>query len=343
MKTQILNRNESTEQAILQAGEMLKSGKNVAIPTETVYGLGANALDEKAVAKIFEAKGRPQDNPLIVHIESTDKLELYCDDIPDKAYKLAVSFWPGPLTMVLKRKSVIPSSVSAGLDTVAIRLPSNEYARRIIAASGCPIAAPSANTSGSPSPTKAEHVLHDLDGRIDAVFDGGDSEVGLESTVISLVGDVPRLLRPGAVTPEMLKEVLGEIIIDKAVTQLISSQEKVSSPGMKYRHYAPRAKMTLIRGSIDATERYIKENLCEKMAVLCFDGDEKLFSEYAFTVTYGAENDSKAQASRLFDALRLLDRDDVERIYARCPKSDGIGLAVLNRISKAAAFDIVDV
>ena len=174
----------------MQAGEMLKSGKTVAIPTETVYGLGANALDEKAVAKIFEAKGRPQDNPLIVHIESTDKLELYCDDIPDKAYKLAVSFWPGPLTMVLKRKSVIPSSVSAGLDTVAIRLPSNEYARRIIAASGCPIAAPSANTSGSPSPTKAEHVLHDLDGRIDAIFDGGDSEVGLESTVISLVGDV---------------------------------------------------------------------------------------------------------------------------------------------------------
>ena len=233
---------ESYDGSIKEAAEILKNGGIAAIPTETVYGLAASALDEEAVKKVFIAKGRPQDNPLIVHIADIDTLSEIAADIPDGAYKCAEKFWPGPLTMVLKRTDKIPALVSAGLDTVAVRMPSDKTARDIITASGLPLAAPSANTSGKPSPTSAKYVIDDLDGKIDAVVMSGDCGVGVESTVITLVTSPPRLLRPGAVTVEQLREIFPDIVVDKAVLSEPEKGEKVASPGMKYKHYAPKAK-----------------------------------------------------------------------------------------------------
>ena len=243
--------------ALKKIADLLCQGGLVAIPTETVYGLAANALDEKAVARIFEAKGRPQDNPLIVHIDSMLMLQKVVSHIPREAYLLAERFWPGPLTMVLPRGKAIPASVSAGLDTVAVRMPSHPAAAAIISSCGLPLAAPSANLSGSPSPTTANHVMADLDGRIDAVADGGPCSVGVESTVVSLVSHPPRLLRPGGITPEQLRSVLGEIEIDPAVTGKMMSSA-ASSPGMKYKHYSPKADVTM---RVAGTVLYIRSVL----------------------------------------------------------------------------------
>lgn len=317
----------------------MREGGLVAIPTETVYGLAANALDENAVRNIFLAKGRPQDNPLIIHISSIDWLPKYAYDIPKAAYDLAEAYWPGPMTMILKRRPIVPAIVSAGLDTVAIRFPSHPVASAVIAEAGVPLAAPSANLSGKPSPTKAEHVLWDLDGKIDAVLDGGECAVGLESTVVTLCGDRPRLLRPGGITPEQLRSVLGDIEIDRAVLEKLSEGTRVASPGMKYKHYAPKAHVTIVKGDINAFSAYIRQKEKDSV-ILCFDDEEKLWDKQS--VTYGEENDSLSQAQRLFDALRHLDEIGAKTVYARCPKIDGVGLAVYNRLLRAAGFDVVE-
>ena len=237
MKTLFLSAADTETPAT--AAELIKNGELVAIPTETVYGLGADGLNPEAVAKIFAAKGRPQDNPLILHITGPEQIELYCHHIPQAAYDLAQRFWPGPLTMVLPAKSCVPKCTTAGLPTVAVRCPDSEITREIIRRSGVPIAAPSANISGKPSTTTAKHVLHDHNGKIPLIIDGGASRVGLESTIVDLSEERPRLLRPGGITPEELKEVLGDLIVDKAVTAEVAKGETPKAPGMKYRHYAP--------------------------------------------------------------------------------------------------------
>ena len=324
-----------------QAAALIKSGGLVAIPTETVYGLGANGLDPAAVEKIFLAKGRPQDNPLILHIASADALPLYCREIPDTARALAERFWPGPLTMVLPVADVVPKVTVAGHDTVAIRCPANDAAREIIRLAGVPIAAPSANRSGKPSTTSAAHVLHDMDGRIDAVVDGGASRVGVESTIIDLTETPPRLLRPGGVTPEQLREVLGEITVDKAVVAQISDDTVVRAPGMKYKHYAPSAEVVIVAGAREDAADYIRRAFRPGNAVLCFAEELPLYAGLN-ALAYGREAAPETLSAGLFDALRQLDRPEITRIYARCPEGGGIAWAVQNRLRKSAGFHIVN-
>lgn len=345
METILAKLDGSNDEAYInKAGEILRNGGLVAFPTETVYGLGANALDETAVEGIFKAKGRPQDNPLIVHITEFGELSKYACDIDGKTKLLLEHYWPGPLTVVLKRKPVIPAAVSAGLDTVAIRCPSNPYARAVIKAAGVPIAAPSANSSGRPSPTKASHVYEDLNGKIDMILDGGSCDIGVESTVVSLAFGSPVLLRPGAVTLEQLKGILGEVETDKAIFEKTDPKRKVSAPGMKYRHYAPKAKVIAVLGDDDKSVAYIKDKLCASdisTGVLCYNGEEKNYTAADKIIPYGDENNALSLAQNLFDALRTFDETDVKLIYARCPSADGVGLAVFNRIIKAAGFETV--
>jgi L-threonylcarbamoyladenylate synthase len=311
----------------------------VGIPTETVYGLAANALDETAVKKIFLAKGRPQDNPLIVHLAQKEWLAKYALEIPKSAYQLIEAFWPGPLTIILKKSPIIPDIVSAGLDSAAFRFPSHPIAAEIIRQAGVPLAAPSANMSGSPSPTTAAHVLHDLDGRIDAVVDGGECSVGVESTVITLCAGVPTVLRPGGVTPEQLRAVLGEVCIDAAVTNMLPEGAKVASPGMKYKHYAPHTRVVILKGDFDKITKFVNDKGGDTGA-LCFDGEEKAFKVPC--ITYGAPHNGAAQARHLFDALREIDSLGLQVVYARCPDISGVGLAVYNRLLRAAAFEIIE-
>ena len=260
-----------TAQDTQAAAAILKRGGLLGIPTETVYGLGASGLDPEAVTHIFAAKGRPQDNPLILHVPSADWLERYCEDIPAAAYALAEKFWPGPLTMILRRKPIVPDAVTAGLDTVGMRCPNHPVTRAIIAAAGVPVAAPSGNTSGRPSPTSAADMLEDMDGKIDGIMDGGPCTVGVESTIIDLTLTPPRLLRPGGVTLEQLQDALGEVAVDQAVTRLMGKDEHPRAPGMKYRHYAPKAPVTVVKGPADRTAAYIRDHLGPKSGVICFD------------------------------------------------------------------------
>ena len=319
------------------AAKILKEGGLVGIPTETVYGLAANALDGEASAHIFAAKGRPADNPLIVHICDVDQLAPLVQEVPESAMKLAEHFWPGPLTMILPKADCIPDSVSAGLETVAIRYPSHPAAQAVIAACGFPLAAPSANLSGRPSPTTAEHVMHDLGGRIDAVLDGGPCAVGVESTVITLATNPPRLLRPGGITLEQLRSVLGEIVLDPAVLHPLASGAKASSPGMKYKHYAPKANVILLDGPRDWYLNYVNTHQ-KDVGALCFTED--LAELTVPCVAYGTETESAKQAHELFEALRELDDLGVSTIYARCPDQSGVGLAVYNRLIRAAGFEV---
>lgn len=324
--------------AVETAGRLLRAGGLVAIPTETVYGLAANTFSPDAVAAIFRAKGRPADNPLIVHIAQFETLGELVTEIPPQAKMLADAFWPGPLTMILPKKDRVPEIVSAGLSTVAVRFPSHPDAHAIIQASGVPLAAPSANRSGSPSPTTAQHVLDDMDGRIDAIFDGGPCEVGLESTVISLAGSVPCLLRPGGVTLEMLREVLGEVRMDEAVLKPLKKGVAAASPGMKYKHYAPRARVVILDGAFEAYKDYVNSHNEEGTVALCFSGEEKALCVPALTL--GGETDGVQQAHRLFDALRETDRIGAKLVFARCPSKAGVGLAVYNRLIRAAGFEV---
>lgn len=341
MKTLILPASDPS--TVPQAAEIIRAGGLVAIPTETVYGLGANAMDEEAVAKIFLAKGRPQDNPLIIHISCAEELTRYCHDIPEAAWRLAERFWPGPLTMVLPVKPCVPKRTTAGLSTVAVRCPKTQVTRELIRAAGVPIAAPSANLSGKPSTTTAAHVLHDYGtvGRIDAIIDGGPCEVGVESTIVDLTGEKPRLLRPGGITPEELRDLLGELEIDRAVLAQISDDTVVRAPGMKYKHYAPSAEVYIVSGSSEAAASYVRRRFAEGDAVLCFEEELPLFAGCNPTA-YGKYGDMKTLSAGLFAALRELDRPEIKTIYARCPEGGGIACAVGNRLKKAAAFRVVD-
>ena len=341
MKTLILPASDPA--TVSQAAEIIRAGGLVAIPTETVYGLGANAMDEEAVAKIFLAKGRPQDNPLIIHISCAEELTRYCHDIPEAAWRLAERFWPGPLTMVLPVKPCVPKRTTAGLSTVAVRCPKTQVTRELIRAAGVPIAAPSANLSGKPSTTTAAHVLHDYGtgGRIDAIIDGGPCEVGVESTIVDLTGEKPRLLRPGGITPEELRDLLGELEIDRAVLAQISDDTVVRAPGMKYKHYAPSAEVYIVSGSSEAAAAYVRRRFTEGDAVLCFEEELPLFAGCNPTA-YGKYGDMKTLSAGLFAALRELDRPEIKTIYARCPEGGGIACAVGNRLKKAAAFRVVN-
>lgn len=333
MNTKILT---TSKEDINTAGEILKNGGLVAFPTETVYGLGANALDEKAVKSIYAAKGRPCDNPLIVHIAEKEDIIPLVKEVTPKAKALIDAFFPAPLTVILKKSDVVPDVTSGGLDTVAVRMPQNETARAVIKAAGCPIAAPSANTSGLPSPTKASHVISDMTGKIDAVIDGGDCEYGVESTVITLAGDVPVILRPGAVTKEMLEKVIGRVELSHAVLNGMAENETAASPGMKYKHYAPKAKIILVEGSSERFTQFLK--ICKAEFALCFEEDETDVPH----LTYGHENDGLSQAKELFDSLRRLDTTGAKTVYARAPKKDGVSMAVYNRIIRAAAFRVTN-
>ncbi len=330
-----------TSENTIQAAELLKNGGLVGIPTETVYGLGANGLDPEAVAKIFQAKGRPQDNPLILHVPEAGWLARYCENIPEAAYRLAERFWPGPLTMILPRKPVVPDAVTAGLDTVGMRCPAHPLCREVIRLAEVPIAAPSGNASGRPSPTTVRSMLEDMDGKIDAILDGGPCAVGVESTIVDLTCEPPRLLRPGGISLEQLEEVLGEVAVDPAVTRLMGEGEKPRAPGMKYRHYAPKAPVTVVTGAPERSAARIAAQAGPGDGVICFDEYAGRFPEQA-VVPLGPAGDKAEQARRVFDALRAFDRTDVPRIWAQCPDREGIGLAITNRLSKAAGFHILE-
>ena len=323
------------------AAQLIRQGELVAIPTETVYGLGANGLDPDAVAKIFLAKGRPQDNPLILHIAEAKDLERYCHSIPQAAWALAEKFWPGPLTMVLPARDCVPKCTTAGLPTVAIRCPDNATARQIIRLAGVPVAAPSANISGKPSTTTAQHVLHDHDGKIAAVVDGGSCRVGVESTIVDLTDTQPRLLRPGGITPEQLLSVLGDLVVDRAVTAQIDKDAVVKAPGMKYKHYAPQAEVLIVSGSREKAAAYIRRHITSRDRVLCFEEELTLYSG-CNPLAYGKESAVETLSAGLFAALRELDDPRVEKVYARCPVGGGVAYAVQNRLKKAAAFRIID-
>ncbi len=339
MKTDILGADN--EKAVIAAAKYLTAGELVALPTETVYGLGADGLNPDAVAKIFQVKGRPQDNPLILHIADPGQMEQFCRDIPDSAYRLAEAFWPGPLTMVLPAKDIVPKCTTAGLPTVAVRCPDCEITREIIRFAKVPVAAPSANISGKPSTTTAQHVYNDHNGKIPLIIDGGPCRVGVESTIVDLTEDRPRLLRPGGITPEQLISVLGDLVIDKAVTAKIDADAVVKAPGMKYRHYAPEADVIIVAGSREKAAAYIRRRFVPGDRVLCFEEELPLYED-CDPLPYGKEADVATLSAGLFDALRQLDRPDVRTVYARCPDGDGIAYAVQNRLKKAAAFRIAD-
>lgn len=337
METKKLDAINDYGNSVKMASEILKSGGIVAVPTETVYGLAASAYSDNAIKAVFDAKGRPQDNPLIVHISSLDMLGCVAREIPDAAYKCAEKFWPGPFTMVLPKGDRIASSVSAGLDTVAVRFPADKTICDIITKSGLPLAAPSANTSGKPSPTTAAHVTDDLDGRIDAVVIGGDCAVGVESTVVSLVGDKPRLLRPGAVTPEQLKKVLPDLVIDDAVLERLKEGEAAASPGMKYKHYAPKTEAFLVEGCSNSFVKFVNQK--SDCAAVCFE--EEYYSINVPKISYGSKRNESTLAKNVFAVLRDVDALGVKRIYIHAPSKDGVGLAVYNRLIRAAAFKVI--
>ena len=332
-------------EGIERAAGLIRAGALVAFPTETVYGLGANGLDGAAVLRIFEAKGRPADNPLILHVaRPQDVGPLIAGPLPDGARMLADAFWPGPLTMVLPKSAVVPKEVTAGLATVAVRVPSHPAALKLIERAGVPVAAPSANRSGRPSPTRAAHVLHDLDGRIDMVLDGGPSAVGLESTVVDMTGEVPRILRPGGVTPEMIDAALGAVQVDESAMRPLREGETARSPGMKYRHYAPGGRLTIVRGGRDEVARTIAalydeaESRGEKCAILASSAER-----YGARRARALGETPVEAAAALFQALREMDELGAQRIFAEAVDTAGVGLAVMNRLGRAAAFDIMEV
>ena len=336
MNTKILS---TTENDIKTAANIIRDGGLCVLPTETVYGLGANAFNKEAVRNIFIAKGRAQDNPLIVHISEFEEIYDLVLDVPEKAKILAEAFWPGPLTMIFKKSDKIPSAVTCGMDTVAIRMPSHKIAREIIKASGVPIAAPSANISGGVSPVTAEHCISDLSSRVDAIVDGGKCQVGLESTVILMVGETPRLLRPGFVTPEEITAEIGEIIVDNAILNPLKENEKVLSPGLKYKHYSPDAKVIIVEGDDQKYYDFANNFEGENVFCLCFEEDVKSINKPF--LTYGASDDDSAAAANLFYNLHKFDELGASVVLARMPKTSGVGLAVVNRLLRAAGFKVV--
>lgn len=336
LETNVLQPDEA---GIAAAAALLAAGEVVGMPTETVYGLAANALDREAVLKIFKAKGRPADNPLIVHIWSLDQLPQVTAGFSETARKLAAAFWPGPLTMILPRNPQIPDEVTAGLSTVGVRMPSHPAARALLKACGLPLAAPSANRSGKPSPTTAQHVYHDMKGRIPCILDGGSCGVGVESTVVLVEEDAVRILRPGQITPEDFARVVSVVKVDRGVLESVAQEAVVASPGMKYKHYAPNANVVMVEGTLWDFVHYVRAHADDSTGVLAFEEDRAVLHLPFFR--YGHTGDSESQAEELFEALRAIDEAGLRTVYARMPKRSGVGLAVYNRLLRACAFQVV--
>ncbi len=349
MKTEIIkiNRECFAEEELDFAAQCLREGKLVAFPTETVYGLGGNAFDETASARIYEAKGRPSDNPLIVHIADVAALAELAAEVPEAAYRLADVFWPGPLTMILKKNEKVPKTTTGGLDTVAIRMPADRVAEALIRRSGIYVAAPSANASGRPSTTKAEHVIEDLDGKIDVIIDGGASAIGLESTIVDLTGEVPLILRPGYINAEQLAEVLGEVRFDEAVLKRSASENIVAkAPGMKYRHYAPKAPLYIVEGKSEEVIRYINAEAVKNAAegritgILATEETKKCYTG-GMVFCVGERSNAESIAAGLFDTLRSFDETGVNVIYSESFADNPLGTAIMNRLLKAAGYHII--
>lgn len=332
---------------IEEAGKVIRNGGTVAFPTETVYGLGANALDDEAVRKIFIAKGRPQDNPLIIHV-STKEISELVKDVPELAQKIIDKFWPGPLTVILEKKDIIPNVTSANLNTIGIRMPNSEIALKLIELAERPIAAPSANISGRPSPTEVERCVEDLNGRVDYIIGGESSDIGVESTIVDCTVNPPLVLRPGGITLEMLKEINPEIELDKALKSKPNDDFKPKAPGMKYKHYAPNAHLKIIKGKNEKTIEIINEiveNYIEKgndIAILTTNENLNKFNN-GKVISLGSENDLKEIAKNLFEALRKCDDLGVQYILCQGFEENGVGLAIMNRLNKAAGYDILEV
>ena len=337
MKTEIL---PAEGEAIAKAADLLRRGELVALPTETVYGIAADARNGAAVAKIFVAKGRPQDNPLIVHVTGPEMLPGLVSEVPERAQLLMAAFCPGPLTIIMPRGPEVAAECCAGLDTVGIRMPSHPVARAVIEKSGCAFAAPSANLSGKPSPTNAQDTFVDMDGRLPLILDGGESAVGVESTVVAVTGEHPMILRPGYVTKEQMEAVLGEeVLVNHAILEKLKDGEVARSPGMKYKHYAPKADVTLLDGTFEQFKAYVDAHAEQNPSCLCFTGEaEKLGVP---CVEYGREGDGADQAKHIFRCLRALDEQGDAVVYARCPQKDGLSMAVYNRLIRAAAFRVI--
>lgn len=349
MQTLVITQDENRidEQAIMQAGEIIRNGGLVAFPTETVYGLGGDGLNPDSSCKIYAAKGRPSDNPLIIHIYRMEDLEVLVKEIPESARKLAEAFWPGPLTMILPKADVVPKETTGGLDTVAVRMPSHKVALAFIKAAGGFVAAPSANLSGKPSPTLAKYVLEDMDGRIDMIIDGGDIAIGLESTIVDLTGDVPMILRPGYITLDMLKDVLGEVTMDPTLMDG-DCKERPKAPGMRYRHYAPKGDMLIIEGEPEKVvveiNTLVKESHQKgyKTGVIATaENAEKYRADVVKVV--GNRGDDTAIAASLYRILREFDDEEVDAIYSESFAADGIGQAIMNRLLKAAGHKYIKI
>lgn len=338
---------EKDYKAIEAGASLIRRGELVAFPTETVYGLGANALDAKAVEKIYEAKGRPGDNPLIVHIADFDAVRPLVEELPEKAEKLMEAFWPGPLTLILKKSSIVPDRTTGGLNTVAIRMPNNPVALALIRESRVPIAAPSANRSGRPSPTEARHVAEDLMGRIPMILDGGPCSVGVESTVLDITGEIPNILRPGGITPRMLEQVVGRVNIDAGVLRPVKKGEKVKSPGMKYTHYAPKASVVIVKGKVDKITDKIIEMTDEEVkkgnhvGILATEETVHCYTQ-GQVICLGSRKKPETLAANLFSALRKFDDLGVDIVFAEWIEEKEEGLAVMNRMLRAAGFQVVE-
>ncbi len=336
------------DEELAEAAQILRDGGLVAFPTETVYGLGANALDEAAAKKIYAAKGRPSDNPLIAHISCLDELAPLVAYIPEAGRKLAEAYWPGPLTMVFPKSDIVPYGTTGGLDTVAVRMPSDPVANRLIKLAGVPVAAPSANTSGRPSPTTARHVWQDMEGKIEMILDGGPVGIGVESTIVDVSGDVPTLLRPGAITMEMLRETVGRVEIDPAIQAPPSADLRPKAPGMKYRHYAPHADLQLVEGETDKVvetiNSLVKEKLAEgkKVGVICTN-ETRLRYPQGEVRSVGIRAKEETIAHNLFAVLREFDDLDVDCIYSESFSKDHLGQAIMNRLTKAAGYHVLKV
>ncbi len=349
MKTKIsmIKNVSEDEKEIQEAAEIIKNGGTVVFPTETVYGLGADGLNSEAVKKIFEAKGRPQDNPLIIHVSSKN-LNVYAEEVPEIANKLVEKFWPGPLTIILKKKDIVPNETSASLESIGIRMPNNDIALKLIELSETTIAAPSANISGRPSPTDIERCIEDLDGKVDCILGGEQSDIGVESTIVDCTVNPPLVLRPGGITLEMLREIDSNINIDPAIMKKPEPNLKPKAPGMKYRHYAPKAKVTIISGNQKNTIEKIKKMVHyniekkKKVCILTVDENEKEYNE-GIKISLGSLNDLSTVARNLFEALRKCDDIGADVVFAESFEQKGVGIAIMNRLNKAAGFDIVEV
>lgn len=344
-----IDQNNFDESQLEEAGKVIRNGGLAAFPTETVYGLGGNALDEEAAKKIYQAKGRPSDNPLIIHIADVRALEELAEEIPENAKKLAKAFWPGPLTMILKKSTIVPESTTGGLDSVAIRMPNHPIALALIKQSGCYIAAPSANTSGRPSPTLAKHVEEDLSGKIDYIIDGGEVSVGLESTIVDLTGDTVMILRPGFITKEELEKVVENVEYDPAVIQKKNTEKIVAkAPGMKYKHYAPKGKLTIIKGNMEHVVEVINEQTIKKAQEGYQTGviaTEETKGRYqtGLVKSIGSRTEEKTIALNLYKVLREFDTQGVEYIYSESFEQGELGQAIMNRLLKAAGYDVWEV